>query len=246
MPAEGRYSSTPFSPQDGFLFFGVFTGLNMVTSRALIFANGLLPDMSLARALVSSTETIIAADGGTRNALALGLTPSVVIGDLDSLTEEQRQTLTLAGTQFLAHPPDKNETDLELAVKWAAGQDYSPILVLSALGGRLDQTLGNLALLSDPALAQVDIRLEDGVEEAWFVRDSTQVSGVAGDILSLIPWGGDVDGVRTTGLRWPLIGESLFSSQTRGISNQLLADTASISITSGLLLVVHRRGAGTH
>jgi thiamine pyrophosphokinase len=257
---RGAYCARPASPDPdnagggtlfqhtilsaGWFFFGEFTGLKMSTTRALIFANGMVPDKTLARALVLPTDTIIAANGGTHNALALGLTPSIVIGDLDSLTQEQRQTLLLAGTQILEFPADKNETDLELAVKWTVNQGFSPILVLSALGGRLDQTLGNLALLSDPALAQVDIRLEDGVEEVWFVRDSTQFKGSAGDIVSLLPWGADVAGVRTNGLRWPLVGETLLPSRTRGISNQLLGESASISISAGLLLVVHRRVGG--
>ena len=63
------------------------------------------------------------------------------------------------------------------------------ILIVGALGGRLDQTIGNLALLSRPGLADLDVRLEDGLEEAFFVRRSCRILGNPGDLVSLIPWG---------------------------------------------------------
>ncbi|RLC95476.1 MAG: thiamine diphosphokinase, partial [Chloroflexi bacterium] len=54
--------------------------------RAIIFANGEFPDPQTARDLLRSDDLIIAADGGTRHALAAGVIPHVVIGDLDSLS----------------------------------------------------------------------------------------------------------------------------------------------------------------
>ncbi len=58
----------------------------MFVKRIIIFANGELPDLEKARALLHDDDFIIAADGGTRHALALGLTPNIIIGDLDSAT----------------------------------------------------------------------------------------------------------------------------------------------------------------
>jgi thiamine pyrophosphokinase len=79
------------------------------------------------------------------------------------------------------------------------------------------------------------------LQEAFFVRSECKVHGSRGDLISLIPWGGEVRGVTTNGLRWPLSGEMLWSHQTRGISNELLDETASIRLESGVLLVVHYR-----
>jgi thiamine pyrophosphokinase len=79
------------------------------------------------------------------------------------------------------------------------------------------------------------------VEQAFFCRDQAQVRGRSGDLVSLIPWGGEVRGVCTQGLRWPLSNEILFPHKTRGISNELLGEVANIQIQSGLLLIVHRR-----
>ncbi len=214
-----------------------------MTSRAIIFVNGSLPDPELARRLIDPTCLLIAADGGTRHALSLGLTPSVIIGDLDSLLPADRQQAERQGARLLQHPADKDETDLELALEYALRQGCTEIVLLAALGGRLDQTLANLSLLTDPRLAALNIRLDDGREEAFFVRGRREVHGAAGDIVSLLPWGGPAAGVRTRGLRWPLFGETLQPHKTRGVSNQMLDPSAVIELESGLLLVVHRRSS---
>ena len=210
-------------------------------ARALIFVNGNLPDLASVRRLLLPDDFLIAADGGTRHILALGLTPAVLIGDLDSLSSENHRTLDRAGTKIHPYPRNKNETDFELALHYAVEAGYRELRVVAALGGRLDQTLGNLSLLTDPSLAELDIRADDGLQEAFFTRDGCRLQGAPGDLISLIPWGGEVTGVTTTGLRWPLSGEVLWPHRTRGISNELLNETASVLIEVGLLLVVHRR-----
>jgi thiamine pyrophosphokinase len=209
--------------------------------RAVIFINGHIPDLNLVRSLIQASDTLLAANGGTRLALTLGLMPSVVIGDLDSLIDDDRCKLDAAGTEIRRYPRDKNETDLELALHYAIEAGYRQILLVAALGYRLDQTLGNLALLAGPSLVGLDVRVDDGVEEAYFISTQALVEGRPGDLVSLIPWGGEVGGVVTDGLRWPLQGETLYPYKTRGISNVLLGETASVSLKSGLLLIVHSR-----
>jgi thiamine pyrophosphokinase len=212
-------------------------------TRILIFANGILPDVEKARAIVQPEDFILCADGGTRHALALGIDPGLVIGDFDSLLPDEAEQAENAGAQILRYPHEKDETDLELAINHALGLEPSSIVILGALGKRLDQTLGNIALLSDIRLAGLDVRLDDGLEEAFFCRGRSEIFGKAGDLLSLIPWGTIAKGVRTEGLKWPLKKETLYPEKTRGISNEFLADSAVVSLESGSLLLVHRRVA---
>ena len=209
--------------------------------RIIIFANGEIPNFEHARSLLQSDDYIICADGGTRHALALGLKPHLVIGDMDSIDKEQWQKLKNAGVPIELFPRDKNETDLELALDRAIELEPKALLIIGALGGRLDQTFGNTALLSDVRLAAIDTRLDDGLEEIFFCRDQEEVQVRIGDIVSLIPWGNTVQGVQTHGLKWPLRSEILLPEKTRGISNELTGEVASIKIASGLLLVIHRR-----
>jgi len=84
-------------------------------ARLIIFANGLVPDLESARHLFRPGDVLYAVDGGTRHALALGLMPSVVIGDLDSLTQDDRQCLDAGGVEIQQYPRNNDKTDLELA-----------------------------------------------------------------------------------------------------------------------------------
>jgi thiamine pyrophosphokinase len=212
-----------------------------ILKRIIIFANGDLPDLDKAHALLRPDDFILCADGGTRHVLALNLIPNLVIGDMDSADKEQLQKLKDAGVEIELFPRDKNETDLELAIIHALELNPTQIMVIAALGGRLDQTLANIALLTNPELASFEIRLDDGVEEIFFCRDQIQVHGRSGDVVSLLPWGNPAYGIQTQGLKWPLKDETLYPDKTRGVSNEMLFQAASIKIESGLLLIVHRR-----
>lgn len=211
--------------------------------RIVIFANGDLPDLDKARSLLRSDDFIICADGGTRHAVALNLTPNLVIGDMDSIQNYQWQKLQALGVPVELFPRDKNETDLELAINRAIELEPHEIVIVAALGGRLDQTIGNIALLTDLQLATLNVRLDDGAEEIFFCRDQVQVHGRSGDIVSLIPWGNPVRGVQTQGLKWVLDQETLYPEKTRGISNEMLSELATIKISSGNLLIIHTRNS---
>ena len=217
--------------------------------RIIIFANGELPDHTKARSLLRPGDRVICADGGTRHAQTLGIRPDIIIGDLDSAENALVQEFNRDGVDIEIYPRDKNETDLELAIHHAIELKPKEIVIVAALGGRLDQTLANITLLTDIRLAAprsesepaFDVRLDDGVEEILLCRNRAEVHGRNGDLVSLIPWQGAVAGIQTTGLKWTLQRETLYPDKTRGISNEMTGNTAAVSIESGQLLVVHRR-----
>ncbi len=211
------------------------------SARVVIFANGLVPDPDGIRALLREEDVVFCADGGTRLALVLDVMPQVVIGDLDSIAGADRARIESAGIPLREYPHDKDETDLELALQYALERKPEALLVVGALGGRLDHTVANMGMLSDSRLEGIDCRLDDGLEQVMLCRRHTRVDGRADDLVSLIPWGNPVTGVRTEGLRWPLNNETLYPHKTRGVSNEMLAETAEISIAGGLLLIIHTR-----
>ncbi|HET6845316.1 MAG TPA: thiamine diphosphokinase, partial [Anaerolineales bacterium] len=144
-------------------------------------------------------------------------------------------------------PRDKDRTDLELAIQHGLEQAPESIVIIGALGARLDHTLGNLALLADSRLANTGCTIDDGIEQVFLCRTASEISGSTEDLVSLVPWGTPVEGVRTSGLRWPLRGETLFPESSRGISNEMTAPSAQVSIESGLLFIIHhRRGPSLH
>jgi len=209
--------------------------------RAILFANGDPPDPGFARQLIQPADILIAADAGARHAASLGLTPSVIIGDFDSLSDAELAQFASAGARLERHPPAKNETDLELALDYAIRAGCRPILILGAYGGRLDQSLGIFSLLSDPVCIAADVRADDGQTEAFFISQQAEIDGAPGDTVSLIAWGQPAEGVATENLKYPLRAESLSPYRTRGISNVMTAEKAGVSLTSGLLLCIHIR-----
>ena len=115
------------------------------------------------------------------------------------------------------------------------------IRVVAALGGRLDQTLANLYLLEMDELKGIDVRLDDGREEILIIRSKSMVTGTPGDTLSLLSMEGCSKGITTQGLKYPLKGETLCPSRSRGISNVMLEPEAVIEVRTGALLCIHTR-----
>jgi thiamine pyrophosphokinase len=222
--------------------------------RAVIFANGLisqptpLPGNDLAKRLAGRQVEeliVIAADGGTVHCQRLGIIPDVVIGDFDSLDEPELLAAQKDGAQLIRHPARKDFTDLELALRYAVERGAQEILVLGALGNRWDQSLANLLLPAADSLASVNITLLDWPQEIRLVRPgrSLEIQGNPGDTVSLIPLGIQPLGITTQGLEYPLDNETLEFGGTRGISNVLLRETASVTLKEGLLLcvLIHNR-----
>ena len=213
--------------------------------RILLFANGVIKDGTMVRRALEGAGSahILCADGGALNALRLGLAPQTIIGDLDSLSAKQVEAFSAAGAEVLRFPTDKDETDLELALRWSADRGATAIVILGALGGRFDQTLANVYLLALPGLHDIPIEMVDGEQNIRLLRPGPhRVEGSAGDTVSLIPLGGKAGGISASGLKYPLRGESLEFGPARGISNVMLCDSASLEFHSGLLLVIHTRG----
>ncbi len=212
--------------------------------RVAIFANGILddPQRDVERWL-QEDDVIVAADGGTYHVLTAGLRPHHVIGDLDSLSQDLCKGLADQGTVFHPHPPAKDETDLELALLWAAEKSATRILVLGALGGRPDQTVANLLLLSMPELQEQDVRIVDGDWEIRLIHsgEALTLTGAPGDRFSLLPLGGDADGVQAEGARYPLKDERLRFGPARGVSNTLAAEEVILTLKKGLLWCFHER-----
>jgi thiamine pyrophosphokinase len=206
--------------------------------RAIIIANGQVHDGDFHRSLVAPTDVVICADGGANNALALGLQPQVVIGDLDSLDSNLQAQLEADGCQVLAHPARKDETDLELALYYAIEHGVGDILILGALGGRIDQTLANVLLLALPELRYVKAKILGGRQEVSLISGEAIIEGLAGDTLSLLPLTEKVTGIYTEGLEYPLKNDTLYLGPARGVSNVLAAPQARVRIGQGLLLAV--------
>jgi thiamine pyrophosphokinase len=214
--------------------------------HAVIVANA--PEMELApyEPLLRSADLLVAADGGALPLLRAGIPPRLVIGDMDSIDAASLAALAGHGVELRRHPREKDETDLELALIYAAQAGADTIDVLGALGGRWDHTLANVALLALPELHGRRTRLLADGQTLFLVRDSAALEGRRSDTLSLIPLTGAAHGVTTVGLLYPLENATLSFERARGVSNVLLDPPGRVSLRDGLLLVVHHDDQGAH
>ncbi len=204
--------------------------------RAVIVANGELTAHARLQAIWERAELRIAADGGARNArLFLERAPHVVVGDMDSLDEETRGWLEKCSCEFIRHPRAKDETDLELALRLAQERGAEEITILGAFGGRVDQFLANVLLLTQ----ERNCKIVDAASEMWVGKGNEEIKGNKGDIVSLIPLDKTVEGITTHGLEYLLEAETLERGSTRGISNVMLEERAAVSWSYGTLLLAH-------
>ncbi len=206
---------------------------------AVVVADAPGVDLSPFAGLLAQADLIIAADGGARYLLARDILPHVAIGDFDSLEPHLLDQLHQAGVEVLRHSVHKDETDLELALLTAIDRGATCVHVLAALGGRPDQHLANLQLLTHPSLAQADVRLLHREWEVFAVRRHARIYGLSGEIISLLPMTEAVTGIVTEGLYYPLRSETLRLGPARGVSNRLIDAEAQVFVDSGILLCMH-------
>ena len=183
--------------------------------------------------MASNCDLLIAADGGVKHLIDLGLQPEIIIGDMDSIDASILNDKS--DIMLISHSPDKDKSDAEFAVEYALEQGCEQVILVAAIGGRLDHTLGNVALV---ASYPGRIAIFDGVSTLVAVDKSEKcmLHGQIGTPVSLIPYGSDSFTVRAKGLKYSLGDESLHSV-THGLSNELSQTEACVCVSNGILLV---------
>lgn len=212
----------------------------------VVVASGDLLDSEVA--WLDGADLVIAADGGAAWLERVGRRPDRLVGDLDSADPGTVDRLVERGTDVERHPVDKDASDTELALEAARRAGATSIVLLGAIGGeRLDHEVANLLLLADPELADLDLRLVRGHSVTRVVhgtRGPLALRGAVGDLVSLLPLAGDAVGVSTRGLRWALAGATLAMGSSRGLSNVIDLQPASVSLDTGVLLVIETATRG--
>jgi thiamine pyrophosphokinase len=211
--------------------------------KALILVNGEINQTELTRQRIGETKfgLIIGADWGCRHARELGVEPEYVVGDLDSIPDTERASYEKI--ELVTHPAEKDETDLELALLYAIEKGAEEIVMVGAMGGRMDMTISNVLIMCHPKLAGHRIEIWEGNQSGWLIRPpGEEVKGCAGDTLSLLPLTDNVADIRVEGLKYPLRRERLVFGEGRGLSNVMTSATAQVSFSTGLVLAVHTPG----
>jgi len=199
----------------------------------------LLADVAQA---IDGARFTVAADGGLAHADRCGRAVDAVVGDLDSVDHDALARAREDGSEVIAHPEDKDATDLDLALALVLerrdGTDRPTTLVVGGHGGRLDHLLGNLLVLSADRYADLAIEGWLGADVVHVVRDRVDLHRGSGPTVSLLAMTGAAAGISTTGLRYPLSEATLAAGSSLGLSNSIVAERASVTVEHGVLVVI--------
>lgn len=205
---------------------------------ALLLANGEPPSQSLFRHFYQKTDLHIALDGGAMVFHKQGKEADYLIGDLDSIPNDHTFSCPII------HDPDQETNDLEKGLAFCKKKNVPSCYILGATGRRLDHALKNLSVLAQFDAHFHDICLIDADFEIRLLPKTYRHHGWKGQVISLFPLSGRVEGISTQGLAYPLKNEALENGHRDGSSNHAIDAEWSVSHQKGQLiaLIQHRYG----
>lgn len=206
--------------------------------NVIIFTNGEYQNKDFYQKYLKEIKAdyLICADGGANYARELNIKPDIIIGDMDSITVETRAFFK--EINFLRYPPKKDETDTELAIAHAIKMGASKVTILGGLGSRMDHSLGNIYLLKRFMDVGIEAEIVNENNRIRLIGKTTWFQFPIGTIVSILPIGGDVDGLTITGFEYPINERQMTIDKPYGISNVTNKNMQNIAFKKGMLLIV--------
>lgn len=203
--------------------------------RAWIISAGTFERSGFYRSLViKDSDMVICADGGYDYAVSMGVRPTVVLGDLDSIKKPVKDSKI----PIIKFPTDKDKTDSQLAVDYALDNKCDEIILLAATGGRIDHSLANIMLLSYIRDKGAEGLILTDKSRIALITGQTVITRGMGDGISFVPITPLVEGLTTEGLLYNLKNKTIKQGDTLTISNEFRAAQAKVKLTRGKLLVI--------
>ncbi len=206
--------------------------------KALIVCNGEAPPRELLKGAAAESNLIIGADGGGTTLLEAGITPDIILGDMDSFDEEEHPELNVLSLD------DQETNDLEKALDYAIKQGAGSAVIMGAFGKRVDHGLKNLSVVYKYSDRFDELCFRDIYQDIFLIESPYHGRFPINTTISLIPLSGRVSGIRTSGLAWPLNNEDLKVGKRDGTSNRTVKEEIEISFESGKLLLCKVHPAG--
>jgi thiamine pyrophosphokinase len=207
-----------------------------ILPNAIIFLNGEIGDPSFYRNLVKEGDSVFCADGGAEHARCLGLSPRLIIGDLDSADGGTIRYFESHGAAIERFSPEKDETDAQLLISRIAAMDFEEILICGALGGRTDHSVANIFLLERFSREGKRIAIVSPEESIELILSERLIDGCVGKTVSLLSLD-EESHVSISGFKYPLNG-ILKRGESLGISNIVMEEHARVEVSAGAVLMI--------
>lgn len=213
--------------------------------KVLIISGGHIDDVfALEWLQQNSYDLLIAADSGMNFLYRNGLTPDVIAGDFDSVSDEAYMHFSqMPEIELIRLNPIKDDTDTEFVIREAIRRGAKEITILGGTGTRLDHVIGNIHLLGIGLACGVEIELIDAHNRIRMVdsRITLDKDEQFGKYVSILPFAGSAKGVTLTGFKYPLKDHTIESFCSLGISNEIEDEKATVEVKEGILLMIESR-----
>ena len=210
-----------------------------MSRTACIITGGFLDEKFLVRYMDRhSGELRIVVDGALEVTHRLGIKPDFIVGDFDTVNHDLLEHYDKA--IILRHPPEKDQTDTELAVETALAAGCRSLVFFGATGSRLDHSLGNIFLLENLLKQGIHAEILNESNRLYLKNQSFILhrSKTCGDFLSLLPLSETVEGVTLAGFKYPVENLTFYRERTLGISNEITEEEATVEFSKGTFIVV--------
>lgn len=206
--------------------------------KAVIVCSGSMDDYDYHKKFFKDSRIVIGVDGGAMHLRRLGIFPDILIGDFDSISKDDYDYFKDAGIGDIRYPSQKDMTDTELALEYAAEKGADSIVLLGCLGTRFDHSLSNIFMLKKMADKNISCIIANEHNEIQLVKDNIVLTNESNMKLTILSLTESVEGITSKGLLYPLNNDQIKLGSSRGVSNEFIEDIAEISINKGLLLVI--------
>ncbi len=186
-----------------------------------------------------NVEYVICADGGLEKAEKLKLSPDLILGDFDSVDSSVLDYYKKLNIETVTFPPEKDYTDMELAVEYAIKKGYKDIVLTGASGSRLDHTLANIQLLEKYHCQGINLQMIDNNNYISIISDNAdiKIKYKKNHFVSLVPVTEKLEGLTLEGFKYPLDNVQVQRGTAFLISNEIIQGEGRILLKKGTALV---------
>ena len=210
--------------------------------RTLIVSGGNVED-NILNNFKEKFDYIIASDKGLESLDKYRIIPNYIIGDFDSIDKKildkytNNKSIIVKGLN-----PEKDYTDTHMALKLAIELKSTEIIVLGAMGTRLDHTIANVHILKEALDNNIECKIIDSRNEIQLINKKTILNLDKNyKYVSLIPLTSKVKGITLKGFKYPLSAATIEIGHSIGVSNEQLEKCAEIDLKEGILILTRSK-----
>ncbi len=206
--------------------------------KALIISNGELKNLDIAD-YSKDADIVICADGGARHLFNKGLTPDIIIGDLDSIDTDILKQFQELGVSLQKHPTHKDKSDTELAIEFAIEKGANDIVLLGATGNRIDHSMANIMLLYRLLNQNINVVIIDSHNEVFITKNVLRLNNKKGCFISIIPLTNSK--ITLKGFEYDTNNVDFNLGSTLGVSNVIVDKEGLVKVEKGACLVIRSK-----